>query len=205
MNRYTFDGKTHLHNETRHLVFAYAGEDIIIRPTAKLVGAEKMTIGDHAKIDDFTLIAAGDDLRIGSFCHVGAYTSILGGGDFRMGDFSSLSAGVRLWTGSDDFKGEAMGNSAIPRKYRKVNMDGVVMGEHSLVGSGAIVLPGVNIGVGAAVGAGALVTGDLAPWTIYAGSPARKIGTRRSDIIHEMERELMREFYGDGKYIPETR
>jgi serine acetyltransferase len=41
------------------------------------------------------------------------------------------------------------------------------------VGAGATILPGMEIGEGALVAAGAVVTKDVAPWTIVAGIPAR--------------------------------
>lgn len=41
------------------------------------------------------------------------------------------------------------------------------------VGTGAIVLPGVTIGKGSIVGAGAVVTHDIAPFSVVAGVPAR--------------------------------
>lgn len=47
------------------------------------------------------------------------------------------------------------------------------------VGTGATILPGVTIGRGSLVGAGAVVTHDVAPFSIVAGVPARVIGDRR--------------------------
>ncbi|CEK17004.1 acyltransferase family protein [Chthonomonas calidirosea] len=41
-----------------------------------------------------------------------------------------------------------------------------------------MILPGVTVGEGAVVAAGAVVTRDVAPYTIVAGVPARKIGDR---------------------------
>jgi acetyltransferase-like isoleucine patch superfamily enzyme len=41
------------------------------------------------------------------------------------------------------------------------------------VGVNAVVLPGVTIGKGAIVGAGAVVTRDVAPFSVVAGVPAR--------------------------------
>ena len=41
------------------------------------------------------------------------------------------------------------------------------------IGTGAILLPGVTIGKGSIVGAGAVVTRDVAPFSIVAGVPAR--------------------------------
>lgn len=47
------------------------------------------------------------------------------------------------------------------------------------IGTGAIILPGVTVGRGSLVGAGAVVTHDVAPFSIVAGVPARVIGDRR--------------------------
>ena len=39
-------------------------------------------------------------------------------------------------------------------------------------------LPGVTIGNGTAIGAGAIVTKDIAPYTVVAGAPAKPIKMR---------------------------
>ncbi|MFB6079384.1 MAG: acetyltransferase [Haloferacaceae archaeon] len=51
----------------------------------------------------------------------------------------------------------------------------VVVGEHAMVGAGAVVLPGVEIGAGAQVAANSLVDDDVAPGTTVAGVPAEPI------------------------------
>jgi acetyltransferase-like isoleucine patch superfamily enzyme len=43
---------------------------------------------------------------------------------------------------------------------------------------GAMIMGGVTIGEGAVIAAGALVTRDVEPWTIVAGTPAKKIADR---------------------------
>ncbi len=45
------------------------------------------------------------------------------------------------------------------------------------IGFGATVLKGVTVGEGAVVGACAVVTRDVAPWTVVAGNPARVLRT----------------------------
>mgnify|MGYP000855213096 CR=1 FL=1 len=51
----------------------------------------------------------------------------------------------------------------------------VVIKKGACVSMGAIIMPGVTVGEGAVVGAGALVTKDVPPWTIVAGTPAKVI------------------------------
>ncbi len=51
----------------------------------------------------------------------------------------------------------------------------VIVGERALVGAGAVVLPGVEIGADAKVAANSLVTDDVPPETTVAGVPARPV------------------------------
>jgi dTDP-4-amino-4,6-dideoxy-D-glucose acyltransferase len=60
------------------------------------------------------------------------------------------------------------------------------------VGAGSVVLPGTRIGDGAALGALSLAKGELAPFRIHAGTPARDIKPR-SDRLLQLERELAAE------------
>jgi len=53
----------------------------------------------------------------------------------------------------------------------------VVVGERAMVGAGAIVLPGVEIGADAQVAANSLVVADVAPGTTVAGVPAEPLGS----------------------------
>ncbi|WP_426668526.1 DapH/DapD/GlmU-related protein [Mucilaginibacter sp. McL0603] len=55
-----------------------------------------------------------------------------------------------------------------------------LIGHDVWIGENAIVLDGVNIGTGAVVAAGAVVTKDVAPYTIVGGVPAKIIKTRFS-------------------------
>ena len=58
----------------------------------------------------------------------------------------------------------------------------VVIGDRVWICFRAIILPGVAIGEGAVVAAGAVVSRDVAPYTIVAGSPAKPVGTRTKDL-----------------------
>ena len=53
------------------------------------------------------------------------------------------------------------------------------IGKHSLIGAGAIVLPGTNIGNYCIIGAGAVVKGNIEDYSIIVGNPGKKIGDTR--------------------------
>ena len=48
----------------------------------------------------------------------------------------------------------------------------VVLEEGCWIGANSIILPGVTVGKNSVVGAGSIVTKDIPPYTVYAGSPA---------------------------------
>jgi len=59
----------------------------------------------------------------------------------------------------------------------------VSIGHDVWIGHAAIVLPGVTVGDGAVIAAGAVVSKDVAPYTIVGGVPARQIRERFSREI----------------------
>ncbi len=60
----------------------------------------------------------------------------------------------------------------------KENGINITIGNDVWVGYTVSICDGVTIGDGAVVGAGSLVVSDVEPYAIYAGVPAKKIGTR---------------------------
>ena len=58
----------------------------------------------------------------------------------------------------------------------------VVIEDYVWVGARAMLLPGVRLGKGCVVGAGAVVTKDLAEFSIAAGVPASVIGQRSRNV-----------------------
>lgn len=63
----------------------------------------------------------------------------------------------------------------------------VTIEDHVWIGARAIILPGVRIGEGAVVAAGAVVTRDVAPYTIVGGNPARLIKQRSRNLRYKTQ------------------
>ena len=59
------------------------------------------------------------------------------------------------------------------------------IGHDVWIGHGAILRPDVTVGHGAVIAAGAVVTRDVAPYSIVAGVPAREIRRRFPDTVAE--------------------
>lgn len=53
--------------------------------------------------------------------------------------------------------------------------NGPLVRRFAVIGAGATLLPGIEIGIGAMVAANALVSRDVPPWTIVGGIPARRM------------------------------
>ena len=111
---------------------------------------------------------------------------------FRIGEQSVINSKCRL----DTRGGITIGNKVslsqeviILTAYHKVGTDdfasshkAVVIEDYVWVGTRAMILPGVTIGEGAIVAAGAVVTKDVAPYTMVAGVPARFVKTRPTQL-----------------------
>ena len=108
-------------------------------------------------------------LSMGEFATLGAGVDCYNVDAITIGSQATVSQGVKLCAAGHDISSRIMELTHAP----------IHMGSNSWVAAWSIVLPGVVVGEGAVVGAGAVVAKDVAPWTVVAGNPARKIGDRR--------------------------
>ena len=170
------------------------GTNVKISRKASIYGAQHISIGNNVQIDDYAcLVANSSEIILGSNIHVGFFSILMGSGGIVMEDFSAISSRVSLYTASDDFWGEALTNSTIPLKYRKLKMGKIILKRHVLIGTNSTVLPGITIGEGSSVGAHSLVIKTLDSWGVYSGSPAIKIRNRSKKIL-ELERDYLLEY-----------
>jgi len=187
-------------NYTQHELLSFGfrslGEDVRIHRSAILVGCDQIALGDHARIDCFSLISAGEHrIDIGSCVHIAAGCYLFGGGGrILMEDFSGLSSRVSVYTATDDYSGGAMTNPTVPDEYRNVKCGDVILRKHAIVGASCVLLPGVELKQGAAVGALTCVRKDVEEFTVEVGNPRRPhvVGSRGRKLL-ELEKQCLAE------------
>lgn len=148
---------------------------IFIHPLADVQASE---IGAGTKIWQFNVVLEG--ARIGKNCNISAHCFIEGG--VLVGDNVTLKCGVYLWDGitleSDVFVGPGalFTNDMYPRsKVYPESFLRTTVCEGASIGAGAILTPGITIGHHAMIAAGAVVKGDVAPFSLVRGVPARHV------------------------------
>ncbi|WPP47388.1 acyltransferase [Pseudomonas sp. AN-1] len=171
--------------------FKSLGKNVKISDKASIYNTEAIEIGDNSRIDDFCVISG--KIKIGSYCHITPMCLIAGGepGVF-LSDFCTLAYGVKVFSQSDDYSGETLTNSLIPKKYKSEKFSSIKLEKHVIIGAGSIIFPGVTLAEGCSVGAMSLVNKSTQPWGIYVGNPARRLKDRKKDLL-ELERQFMEE------------
>jgi len=138
----------------------------------------QVKIGHDSRVDAFVKIEGGEGVSIGPWVHIASFCHVnVGGGRLEIGEHVSVASGAAILSGSNQPDAVSM-SSVSPAQLQHVERRQTRIEAYAFVGAGAILLPGVTIGKGAVVGAGAVVTKDVPAGQIWAGVPARQIGTR---------------------------
>jgi len=135
---------------------------------------DQVTIGDHAVIMMGAVINIGAVVGEGTMVDMNAVL----GGRATVGKNCHIGAGAVL-------AGVIEPPSAKP----------VAIEDNVLIGANAVILEGVTVGTGSVVAAGSVVTKDVPPYTVVAGTPAKVIKkidekTRSKTEIMEALRQL---------------
>jgi len=170
--------------------FKSMGHDVMIHERVTLVGIENVSIGSHVRIDPDVILLATGPLTIGCYVHIAPAAFIAANSGFEMKNFSNIAHGARIYTINDDYSGAHLMGPTVPPEFLRISDGPVLMNEHSNLGAGAIVLPGVTLAEGSVLGALSMIGKSTDPWIIYGGVPAKPIKERRRDAI-KMGEELM--------------
>jgi Acetyltransferase (isoleucine patch superfamily) len=175
--------------ELNEIGFQYIGEDVNISRKTSIYGAQNISIGDHVRIDDFSIISG--NIKIGNYVHVAAAVCLFGGSaGIEFADFVGVSSRSAIYAESDDYSGEVLTNPMVPVEYKHIISGKVILEKHVLVGTGSTILPGVTIHEGTSVGSMSLVNQSLDSWGMYVGVPCRRLKDRKKDLLKEEKKFL---------------
>ncbi len=163
-----------------------SAENPLIHPDCQIVEASfgaYVEIGRGSRVqysvfDDYSYCDRNADIAnasIGKFANIASSTRI-GASDHPLDTAAChhfLYRSASYWDDTED-------DVAFFEKRRARR---AYIGHDTWIGHGAMVKPEVTLGDGAVVAAGALVTKDVAPYTIVAGNPARVLRLRHHPEI----------------------
>lgn len=137
-----------------------------------------MRIGARTMIDAFVKIkptGGSGELVIGEDCAVNSGTVIYTGNGIHIGDAVLIAANCTLAPTNHEFSDPSI---RIRDQGFQPSRGGIVIGDDVWLGANVVVLDGAVIGQGCVVAAGAVVRGELEPYSVYAGSPAKRVNAR---------------------------
>lgn len=115
------------------------------------------------------------------------------GNRLSIGKFCSIACGAKFLFNSANHTMRSLSSYPFPLFFEEWELEktrvseawdnkgDIVIGNDVWIGYEAVILAGVTIGDGAVIGARAVVTKDVAPYTVVGGVPARPVKKRFSD------------------------
>lgn len=154
---------------------ARLGRGVVIEPGVLIFHPENVELGDGVYVGHDTILKGYHRGRmvIGAGTWVGQQCFFHSAGGLSIGRNVGVGPGVKIITSAHAEEGLAK-----PILHSRVEFSPVRIEDDADLGVGAIILPGVTVGRGAQVGAGSVVTRDVAPYAVVAGSPARLLRVR---------------------------
>lgn len=157
----------------------YCGENVRIFQLAKIINPQCAEIDDNVIILDFAFIDAMKSLKIGKYTTIAWHSLIEGQANVEIGNRCFIGPGSKILGSTYEFNGYyTTEHMAEGKNVSEVRYGDIKICDDAYLGANCVIMPGVTIGEGALVGANSLVDRDLKPWTIYFGTPVKKVGER---------------------------
>jgi acetyltransferase-like isoleucine patch superfamily enzyme len=156
--------------------FRSLGENVVFERGVLIFHQENISIGNNVYVGHNSILKGyyRNEMHVGDNTWIGQGCFISSAGGLSIGKAVGIGPMVKILTSSHS---EDAGPDA-PVMAGELVFRPVTIGDGCDIGAGSVILPGANIGEGSIVGAGAVVTGDIEPFSVYAGVPARKLRDR---------------------------
>jgi acetyltransferase-like isoleucine patch superfamily enzyme len=171
-------------DELQAIRFKSVGTNVLISRRCSIYGADKISIGNNVRIDDFCILSGNIILK--DYIHISAFCALYGKFGIEIDSYSGLSARSIIYSAMDDFSGEYLINPLIPSELTNVKGGKVILKRFVQLGANCIVFPNVTVNEGVVTGAFSLVNKDLDEWTINVGIPTRVIKNRSKNCIEKL-------------------
>lgn len=129
---------------------------------------------NKVKIEDYVILGGRGKLIIGENTSLNPYCFIIAEKKVQIGKNCMIAPNVYIADG-----GHIHSKTNIPIKSQGGEHKEVIIEDNVWLGRNATILSGVKIGRDSIVAAGAVVTKDVAPFSIVGGVPAKEIRKRR--------------------------
>lgn len=116
----------------------------------------------------------GVEMGNGTFANIGMIVANNGEANITIGDHVSIAPNVTFVSIATANNGVEI--NALPYVKNKLTQYSFIKVEDEVwIGANVTILPGVTIGRCSVIGAGSVVINDVEPYSVYVGTPARKI------------------------------
>jgi acetyltransferase-like isoleucine patch superfamily enzyme len=149
------------------------GTHVAMGARVRFFGPVRVFIGSHSALFDDVILAGVGEVHIGDRSTIGHNSVLVSRERIQIGNDCMLAAFCYVLDVDHEF---ADPQKPIPQQGLRIKP--VIVGNDVWVGAGTFILRGVTIGDGAVVAANSVVTEDVPPYSVVAGSPARVIKQR---------------------------
>lgn len=171
--------------------FRRVGKNCSIRPILNMTTPQNISLGDEVSVGIFcwldtnTSINKRPSLIIGSRVHIGAYSMIIAAHKIKIGNNVLLSERVTILDHAHAYE-----KINLPVIDQPIIIKGeIIIEDECFIGINSFIMGNIRIGKHAIIGANSVVTHDVPPYSVVAGSPAKIIKRydfkKKAWIIHK--------------------
>ena len=147
-----------------------------VSPSARVQLSGQIRFGKNSVVKPLAIVqTSGGSITFGENCAISSFNHIAAGqADIVAGDYVRTAPNVTFVATSRNYRDKSR-----PVIEQGSTDRGITIGNDVLIGSGAVLLDGCRIGDGAIIGAGSVVSGEVAPYSVVFGAPAKVIMWRQ--------------------------